>query len=535
MKNVNETSMIASERDVQCRCDRSLYTEIGDFVEECWRRPSKDAPDWRLELASWMVELFVDTKLKDRVWPQVLGVDSSEARAWRQSLLWSINLLLSQMVGPASMACEIARRKELSGERTNSLLSGNERHDFEVIDSRVELPTNPTVGDILERLCLILFDALQARDDYNYDRLLKVLNLCDEMPLQFKQDDFTAFGCLSMVARAGKSRTSDGSQIQGFVLIDEWQQLSDTVLENSSTVHAQAKDSLVHQCMAYPLLVLVSAIGHTRRQHSAKLNTDVIELIVHNLRTLEGCVSADEDSDVSEFARHHILYYWYFVEHVLAIKIGEVDPASDDFPKLMQALGDVMPPISNDVQAMPKSSQNGRDHDRAAVWYQTVLMAYERAAVSIEGALSSVPPISDARRDYYELTGENLEHEMSLRLELMSQRMAVIEAVRKHAKYHVSLEVSAAKEEMRGEMSQLHNEMRSISMRVIEIIGVFLAIVAFLGTTVVSGTAGELEVGERILILCVGGVISLLFFVLLRLIVVGPGSKGMNEDGDSKS
>ena len=369
-----------------------------------------------------------------------------------------------------------------------------------------------TIGRILERLCLVLLAALQARDDYKYDQLLDVLSLCDAMPFQFTTDDFVVFRCLKRIAWAGQSRTKEADLVKEYVSLDGWRKIADSIQADSRVVHPSMAEDSLGPCTAYPVLMLVSAIGHMRRQHAAtELTPKIIQFVIHQVQKFETCCMDAGRTDVIRLSRHHALYYEYFGFHILAVGLVEKYGLSKHLTQAVHALRD--------------STDDSEDPDPTD-WYGWACLAYETASISIEHALSLVPQANSSRRDYYELTGENLEHEMSLRLEMFKGRIEIEKRVKMLATSHVSTAVDKAKkdldEELRTETNKLHGELRSISMRVIEIIGVFLAIVAFLGTTVISGTAGELSVPERILILCVGGLISLTYFGLLRLIVLRP-------------
>lgn len=156
--------------------------------------------------------------------------------------------------------------------------------------------------------------------------------------------------------------------------------------------------------------------------------------------------------------------------------------------------------------------------DDDAVSISIVRDEYEKASISLEHALQLVPAFNSARWAYYDLNAENLEHEQSLRIELLEQRLSTRRIVTALAESSVDRLSEAAKEELR-------NRMADVSMRIVEIIGVFLAVVAILGATVASATVGELTLLGRIFILVVGGTMPVLYFVLLRWIVTGQLSK----------
>ena len=495
-----------------CRCEHLSDFDLGELVRtvEDLRNRSRTADvNWKSELASWLTIRFVDASRRDRIWPFTQTDVSPTARASRRRFIHSLNVFLTQISGPAALACEVARSAGLL-DREASLSVESEQ----LARTSDRLPDDdPTadrkVGTILENLCLILLSALEARDDYEYDELLDILSQCDEMPFQFTTDNFVVFKCLKRVALAGQSRTKEADVVREYVSVDGWKHLSREIRSDSTRVHSSRERDSLRPCMGYPLLMLVSALGHMRRQHAAtELPPKMVDFILIQLEELDACCPSERRQGVMQISKHHIEYYRYFALHVLAIGIVEKYPDSTDLSQV------------SDLLKLDSKDDSREDWDACAS------RAYEKATVSIERALALVPSSHGARRDYYDLTAENLEHEMSLRLEMLRRGIEMDKRVENLATVHVEKAVASEmddlQEELRRETGKLHTELRSLSMRVIEIIGVFLAIVAFVATTVISGTAGDLRVRDRILILCIGGVISLTYFVLLRLIVLRP-------------
>ena len=499
---------------VRCCCVAEIDSDrpqIATAVKVLIQDSVDSGRDWKAELAIELVDKFVKTSLKSQIWSSPQDSDSPS----RLTLVHAMNLALTQMVGPASLACEIAQNIDGS----------TQSRDVSSFESSTRLrPTyhngepTYTMADILTSLTAVLLRALEARDDYRYDDLVKVLDEVDEMPMEFKSDRFVVFGCLRIVAQAGESRTKKPELIRESIHIDIWEKLAKRISEDSALVHESDDEAELRQCTAYPMLILVSGIGHMRREHAAALVPELVALVFTELDQLAGCWSEVRSSDVVKATEHHIRYYRYFAFHVLAIAIATRYPDSkwiNSFEDLLKdRLGDVM----------------------LSEWHDIASDAYRRATVSIESALSLVPATNGARRDYYDLTAENLEHEMSLRLQLLEQKVNMDDTVEEFAVRHVTVAVGCAKKDFQKDLDEktdkLQDEVRNISIRVVEIIGIFLAIVAFLGTTVVSGTAGELPMEQRILILVIGGAISLLFFVLLRWAVFKPISStdGSNKD-----
>ena len=518
---------IVTPLDVLCRCKHLNdleYPELVGAVENLRNRSEVTSLDWKSELASWLTRQFVDASSRDEIWP--FSENDVSLTAVRRDHIHSLNILLTQISGPAVMASEIARSVGLSASNTPlSLASFVSKTDADFASdwsrpvNDTDQASDRTIGRILESLCLVLLAALQARDDYKYDQLLDVLSLCDAMPFQFTTDDFVVFRCLKRIAWAGQSRTKEADLVKEYVSLDGWRKIADSIQADSRVVHPSMAEDSLGPCTAYPLLILVSAIGHMRRQHAAtELTPKIIHFVLHQVQKFETCCTNAGKMDVILLSRHHALYYQYFGFHILAVGIVEMYGSAKHLTQAVHVLKD-----STDDSEDPVPTD----------WYDCACLAYETASVSIEHALSLVPQANSARRDYYELTGENLEHEMSLRLEMFEGRIEMEKRVEILATSHVATAVNEAKsslhDELRIETTKLHGELRSISMRVIEIIGVFLAIVAFVATTVISGTAGDLSLGERILILCIGGLISLTYFGLLRLIVLRPVAEDIDE------
>ena len=531
MNNNRTTDRQYIRENVRCRCTIEDPTDAASMVEtirDLIRQAGQSGREWKSDLASWLVDQFVDTSFGEKLWtnPQPTDIPS------RQTLIAAMNLSLTQMSRTAAIACEIANSVDPTDHSPTLSL---------------ELPEinndGSTIRQILEQLATILIAALDARDDYRYDALIDSLDECDDMPLKIRTERFTAFRCLRMVARAGQSRTANSIRIGEFMPIEVWRELPQTIRQDSDLIHhLDDAASELQPCMAYPLLILVSSIGHLRREHAAKLLEDPgTSQIVTSVTTwltedLDRCFPAQYDTTVVEPVRHHLFYYRYFVYHFTAITIVDMYPDLERLKIPLQLL---------------ESQDEGEEvvSDHSPVWKSGASAAYELAVGAIENALSSVPASSRARREYYNITAENLEHEMNLRLALLDQRIAMdkkmrdteahlTETIKELAKTHVDErlevamkgvhdEISKELKVIQNESSTIQSEVRNISVRVVEIIGIFLAVVAFLGTTVVSGTAGDLSVSQRLLILGAGGVISLLFFVLLRRAVSHPITSGL--------
>ena len=516
---------------IPCRCDIEAPTyaaSMAETIQDLIQKANQSGRDWRSALASWLVDRFVDASFAEQLWEKPQPTDSPS----RHTLVSAMNLCLTQMSRTAAIACEIAGSINLAAHSSNVSLVLPEINNDKC-----------TIGQIMEQLATILVAAIDARDHYLYDTLLDRLGECDDMALKIRTDRFTAFRCLQVVARAGQSRTADSNRIGEFMPIELWRQLPQTILHDSELVHdSDTAPSELHACMAYPLLLLVSSIGHLRREHAANLAIDpgtseIVTSVTSWLREdLDRCFPAQADTTVPDAVRHHLFYYRYFVYHVVAITIVDMYPQSEHLEVTFQL-----------IRAELEKADGPFDFPDD--WISFASAAYELAVEAIENALSSVPASSRSRQQYYNITAENLEHEMNLRLAFLTQRIGMDrkmhetevtlrDTIAELAKTHVVDEVKTAMDKekdaiqnelqaIQKESSTIQSEVRNISVRVIEIIGIFLAVVAFVGTTVVSGTAGNLSFGQRLLILGSGAIISLSFFLLLRLAVSHPLTSGL--------
>ena len=252
----------------------------------------------------------------------------------------------------------------------------------------------------------------------------------------------------------------------------------------------------------HALLVMVTAIGHMQRRvlvddvlaSKREQRTSLVDWALATLAEMEDRgAAAPMDWPTDRQANpisHHVHFYRYFAYHVRAIALAR------DFEESVGA-------------ELTVSSE-------AAV--ARVSEEYGHASAALEQALRRVPPTHEERWRYYDLSAENLEHEEGLRIALLVQQLTTRGTVRELAETSVRRFSEAAKEELRDRMAD-------VSMRIVEIIGVFLAVIAILGATVASATIGELSFTQRILLLSVGGVTPVVYFLLLRFIVTGEWRK----------
>ena len=110
--------------DVLCRCKHLndlAYPELVGVVENLRNRSEVTSFDWKSELASWLTKRFVDASNRDAMWP--FSENDVSLTALRRGHIYSLNILLTQMSGPAVMASEIARSFGLSASSTSLSLA----------------------------------------------------------------------------------------------------------------------------------------------------------------------------------------------------------------------------------------------------------------------------------------------------------------------------------------------------------------------------------------------------------------------------
>lgn len=458
---------------------------------------ARQASDWRGLVAVELAEWQLDSELSE------LGVDDDRC-------VQALNLALYPISYEAALACEYARDQRVT---SYGLASLSDPADSSPVDTqgpaasvRQRLDAALTVrgrdpeaegvenlGQLARVLSLGLIDAYEARDRYDYDAMQTALDACDDrLPPGYTLKSFTVLECMAVVAQAGLSREQSGSPP------------SRQALETLATRVSDDRDVLAASQADHALIVLVSAVGHMLRRDlvddvkacGTEPRTSCVDWVLGVLQGLEerGVAQSRNWPTANEpnLVAHHVHYYRHFAHHVRAIALAD---------RLKAAAGEQVD--TGDADTFNISAV--RDE-------------YENASASLERALQLVPASNEARWRYYDLNAENLEHEESLRLELLEQRLSTRRIVTALAEANVERLSELAKEELR-------NRMADVSMRIVEIIGVFLAVVAILGATVASATVGDLTLTGRILILVVGGTMPVLYFVLLRWIVTGRLSK----------
>ena len=485
-----------------------LQVRIAELIDETSGLLSRPAGDWGAAVALELVE-------------QLLAPEHSELRFGESRNVQTLNLALYRMSYEAALACEHARQAGSQARRpaTRSEPSGSPPGDplglAEILQQRLRLAvatrsddsgitTVETVGQLTRLLCLGLIDAYEARDRYDYVGMQAVLDACDDcLPTGCTLKSLRVFECLRAIAQAGLSRDPGGSPP------------SRRDLEALAELVSADRDQGAGSYADYSLLLLAVAVGHAQRQalvdnagrdvqlaehvddalsQEADEATSIAAWVLDALQDLEerGVAQAC-DWPIAEQPNpmaHHVHYYRHFAHHIQAMALAS---------RLKHAAA---------TQA----------EDTATLSVSDVKREYSRASISLERALQLVPPSNEARWRYYDLNAENLEHEASLRIELLEQRLSTRQTVQSLAEATVDRFSRSAQEELRSHMAD-------VLMRVVEVIGVFLAVVAILGVTVGSATVDGLSLSGRVWLLAIGGAIPVVYFVLLRWIVIGRLSK----------
>lgn len=418
-----------------------------------------------------------------------------------------LNRALYRMSYEAALACEHARQvgsrgrvaaaaaaqpptESTDSDGVTSAVEQGQRAGLDISSSESGAAEPVTVGQLARLLCLCVIDTYEAHDRYDYAAMDAALEECDHwLPVGYTLKSLRVLGCLRAVARAGLSRDGGGTPP------------SREDLQDLSKLVAKDRDGGGIPYADHALLLLVTAISQLQRRH---LVDDVSRHDGHEgLALVDWALGVLEDVEARGMANardwpvsgrpnpvaHHVHYYRSFACHIRAMAMAD---------QLTRAA---------ETQAADVGSPDDLD-------ISPVRDEYRMASASLERALSLVPASNEARWRYYDLNAENLEHEESLRVELLEQRLHTRRTVESLAR--TSVEHFA--EEAKGEVRE---GMLSVSMRIVEIIGVFLAIVAILGATLASATVEGLSLGGRIVILAIGGTMPVIYFVLLRWIVNG--------------
>lgn len=471
------------------------------------------AADSLTERVAELIDDSVGLSAPVRDWTEVVAVQLTEMVLSPQQAAMELaagggveilNRALYRMSYEAALACEHARQvgsrgwvaapavqpsNESAGSGGGaSAVEQGLRAGLDTSTSESGAAEPVTVGQLARLLCLCVIDTYEARDRYDYAAMDAALEACDHwLPVGCTLKSLRVLGCLRAVARAGLSRG-------GGVTAPSREDLQDL-----AKLVAEDRDGGGMPYANHALLLLVTAIGHMQRrhlvddvsQHGGTEGTALVDWALGVLEDVEARGMANpRDWPVSgrpNPVAHHVYFYRYFARHIKAIAMA-------DQLKAAAESGDVG--SADNLDILPVRDQ------------------YRMASASLERALSLVPASNEARWSYYDLNAENLEHEESLRLELLEQRLHTRRTVESLARTNVEHFAQEAKDEVREGMI-------SVSMRIVEIIGVFLAVVAILGATVASATVEGLSLTGRIVILAVGGTMPVIYFVLLRWIVNG--------------
>ena len=432
---------------------------------------------------------------------QLLTPEQAELHIGEASGVQELNLALYQMSYEAALAWEHARQLGAQARfpALGKTLLQRLRPASAAAGDDSGMTTVETVGQLAHLLCLGLINAYEARDRYDYVAMQEVLEECDyHLPSGYTLKSFRVFECLLVIARSGLSRNPGGS-------VPSRRDLA-ALAELVSADREQGGGPYTDFC----LLLLVVAVGHAQRQdlvdnalRDMQLSEDVDDGLTEEaeaaslsawmldvLQDMEDRgLFKDRDwpiADKSNPIAHHMHYYRHFAHHVQAIALAT---------QLKRA-------TATHVEGATSLSVSD------------VKREYSRASSFLERALQLVPRSNEARWRYYELNAENLEHEASLRTELLEQRLATRQTVASLAEDAVGRFSMSAQEELRTRIAD-------VSMRVVEVIGIFLAVVAILGVTIASATVDGLSLSGRIWLLAIGGSMPVVYFVLLKWIVIG--------------
>lgn len=495
-----------SDRDTAPAAAAGTATGSGGGLSERVRVSIDDSLGISQSRAEWAGPVAV--KLVD----EVLGAEDAQLWLDEAGSVEVLSRSLYRMCYEAALACEYVRQMGSPGQALAAAVASGggeagassvelsvDRRLGAALDARgdegdpgdVASPT--AVGQLARPLCLCIIDAYGARDRYDYRSMTAALDACDHwVPAGYTLKSFRVLEVLRAVARAGLSRDGDSAPPTQKELAGLSQLMDADRGDDESPYYDFSR------------LLLITAIGHMQRSYlvkdavrsSAQNQTSLADWALTVLGELEDRGTAAPEGWPMQGGEnpvaHHVHFYRYFMHHIRAMALADqMKQAAETQP------ADADDPLSDaDLDISPVRDE------------------YRLASASLERALNSVPPFNEARWRYYDLSAENLEHEESLRLELLEQRLRTRRTVKALADDHVKRFAEASKEDIRDSMTL-------VSMRVVEIIGVFLAVVTVLGSTIASATLGDISFTQRIVILAVGGTMPVIYFVLLRWIVSG--------------
>ena len=485
--------------DAQGAADDGLHLRIAELIDESVGL-SQPSADWSAAVALELAQ-------------QLLPRKQAELRLGEAGSVQTLNVALYRMSYEAALACEHARqlgararRPPLWSDATAST-SGDPRGPAETMRQRLrsalaargddpEIAVVETVEQLARVMCLGMIDAYEARDRYDYPAMQSAVDAIDDcLHSGCTLKSFPVLGCTRAIADAGLSRDP------------RFTPPSRRDLEALAGTVTGDRDAHGGPYVDHALLLLVSAVGQMQRSQLVDevtrsrvgAATSRVDWILEVLEDMEergvakasGWPTASRPNPVA----HHVYYYRHFAHHIQAIALAN---------QLKESVAE--------AGGTPDAG------DTLAIAVAEVREKYLEASASLERALQLVPPSNEARWRYYDLNAESLEHEESLRIELLEQRLSTRQIVQRLAEANVKHLSEEAQHELRSRMAD-------VSMRIVEVIGVFLAVVAILGVTVASATVDGLSLGGRILILAVGGSMPVVYFVLLRLIVTDKLSK----------
>ena len=526
----------------RCRCDEDLPITKADLRTLDQRvTPSGQRDDsrtgtvpvrpWREVLSELLTERYLDEDVRELNWPKSSDSDADQAHA-RDTL----DIAMCQVSAAIGFAFETVDNADwIEADFYLDLKESENYRAFEDQQSR----TYELAARILIETQIICY---QMREERNYTRLRATLDQCTNRFEVFQSKHFISLRSLYHVAKAGGSRTErrkEQDQLSENKLLERevWESLAESVSCLSKNLHASMPSNDGEPepgiCLLYPLLTVVSAFGHMRRGDLLQSETTLHEFLHEKLDELHKSVQIASEGAYSNTGsgispsmsasrsgenfkaifEHQLHYYRYFVCHIEAMRLamtGTADASVDNID------------IGGEREALREIRRSAR-------------YKYQLAATAIESALQSIDTRYKARFEYYDLTSENLEHEEGLRLALLDQRIQFRETWQNDATEFVETEAKKESDKLDKRHSGLQDEMRQelsgVSMRMVEIMGVFLAIIAFVATIIVSAASSTVDAGpdapsfissitnNRYGLIITSGLSLLLFMIFLRVVV----------------
>lgn len=216
-------------------------------------------------------------------------------------------------------------------------------------------------------------------------------------------------------------------------------------------------------------------------------------------------------------------------------EIAALANAEND-PKVLHILGHALwfSPNQADAELLLTITEKlvGLDETDFVAWYRkaTALRRLDRFDDALEALTAGIGSCPKAESS----VGEDLirEHQMIV---LQADIVGRVRQTRLEAADALELTVNRAQEEMRAAMERELHEIGSATsdalFKVVEILGLFTAIIAVIATGFVGGMTGTQVWWQRLVIVMAGAIGSLVFFVLLRIVVRPRVREGKFKEG----